>query len=114
MLWAAVPETAINKHGHTPTGEHHVGRAALGQLSVEPEPDSSRMKRLTKADLGGCVFLAATGKVPAFGGAHPLLGHPRRLAREGYCLLLQQLLFERVGSWRQHVGAWVELRTQDR
>jgi hypothetical protein len=74
-------------------------------VSMEPEPRASRMKGLAEAHLRGGALLATARKVPASGGAHPILGHPRRLAGEGYCLLLHQLLFKRVGGRGQHVGA---------
>ena len=113
MLWAAVPEAAINKHGHMSTGEHDVGSTAFGKLSVKAEPRAGRMKGLAKADLWRRALLATTRKVPAFSGPYPLLGHPRRLAREGYGLLLHQLLFECVGSRRQNLGARIQVRAQD-
>ena len=114
MLRAAVPEAAVNKHGHMSTGEHDIGSTALGQVPVEPEPRACRMKCLTKANLRRGALLTTTREVPAFGGAHPLLGHPVRLAREGYCLLPHELLLERVSGWGQHAGAWIQVRTQDR
>jgi len=70
-----MPEAPIHENRKAVLRKHQIRCAALRELAMKPEPGTGGVQRFPKEHLWNCVRFGATRKMPASGGAHPLLWH---------------------------------------